>query len=207
MRNWKELLLVLCTGIALFLTVGALDPLEHKKAYCAANLKKLYIYADQYQSDHGALPPVTIPMKPLWKFWSTLLREYSKSSYDFICPADPRAAFMFEKIRSPLYHPQHFRGSCYGMNWFLTDKSAKRKKTTAKLENLSRPGATVFLGDSKGPYMLPPRFWIYEKAFRHDDETANFIYADGHVKLQKQTDFGKFEKGKFITDFTKWHWN
>ena len=207
MRNWKELALVLGTGLTFLLTVGALDPLEHKKAYCARNLKQLYVYAEMYQNDHGALPPVTIPMKPLWKFWSTLLREYSKNRYDFICPADPRAAFMFEKIRSPLYHPQQFNSACYGMNWFLTDKSAKRKKTTAKLKNLSRPGETVFLGDSKGPYMLPPRFWTYEKAFRHENETANFIYADGHVKLQKQTDFGKFENGKFITDFTKWQWN
>jgi prepilin-type processing-associated H-X9-DG protein len=55
--------------------------------------------------------------------------------------------------------------------------------------------------------MLPPRFWTYEKAFRHQDEKANFIYADGHVKFQKQTDFGKFENGDFVTDFTKWHWN
>ena len=207
MRNWKELLCVAAACSLLLTLAGAAVTPENRRMVCAVNLKRLYTYARMYQDDHGTLPPVTIPMKPLWKFWSTLLKKYSNSRYDFICPADPRAAYLFEKVRSPLYFPEDFNASCYGMNWFLTDKSARRKKTTARLENLSRPGQTVFLGDSKGPYMLPPRFWTYEKAFRHENETANFLYADGHVELQKQTDFGKYENGKFITDFTKWHWN
>ena len=207
MNSWKELAAVLSAAALLILGAGAVSPLKNKRVYCQQNLKKLYIYTQQYQNDHGGLPPVRIPMKPLWKFWSTLLREYAKDQYDFICPADPRAAFLFEKVRSPLYHPVEFNAACYGMNWFLTDQSARKKKVAPKLENLSRPAETVFLGDSKGPYMLPPRFWTYEKAFRHQDEKANFMYADGHVKFQVQTDFGKFENGDFVTDFTKWHWN
>ena len=73
---------------------------------------------------------------------------------------------------------------------------------------LSRPKETVLFADSKGPYLMPERFWTYEKAMRHDNETrANFIYADGSVRLQPQTDFGVFkEDGTFVTDFTKWHW-
>ena len=207
MRNWKELLPVVTAALLLIAALGAVNPRKNPRIFCQQNLKKLYIYTQQYENDHGGLPPVRIPMKPLWKFWSNLLRPYSDNEFDFICPADPRAAFLFQKVRSPLYHPRAFNASCYGMNWFLTDRDARKKKKAPKLQNLSRPAETVFLGDSRGPYMLPPRFWTYEKAFRHTDETANFIYADGHVKLQKQIDFGRFENGKFITDFTKWHWN
>ena len=208
MNSWKELaLLLVSAGLLLSLWGAAASPRKEPRLFCEQNLKKLYQYTLQYENDHGGLPPVRIPMKPLWKFWSNLLKSYSKDSYDFVCPADPRAAFLFEKVRSPLYHPQEFNASCYGMNWFLTDKDARKHKKEPKLENLSRPGNTVFLGDSKGPYMLPPRFWTYEKAFRHEGEKANFIYADGHVKFEAQSDFGKFENGKFATDFTKWHWN
>lgn len=207
MRNWKELLLAATAALLLIAALGAVDPRKNPRLFCQQNLKKLFIYTLQYENDHGGLPPVRIPMKPLWKFWSNLLRPYSDNEFDFICPADLRAAYLFQKVRSPLYHPREFNVSCYGMNWFLTDRDARKKKKAPKLQNLSRPAETVFLGDSRGPYMLPPRFWTYEKAFRHTDDTANFIYADGHVKLQKQSDFGRFENGKFITDFTKWHWN
>ena len=207
MRNWHELLIVVLSTSLLVILIGATNKAKSKELVCQNNLKKLYQYTLQYQNDHGGLPPVRIPMKPLWKFWSNLLKEYSNDEFDFICPSDPRAAYLFEKVRSPLFYPTEFNVSCYGMNWFLEDKGAKKKKTTPKLENLSNPGNTVFLGDSKGPYMLPERFWTYEKDFRHLNEKANFIYADGQVKLQEQKDFGKFENGKFITDFSKWHWN
>ena len=207
MRNRLELFLVLAVALLLTGMTGAVRTAAGKNAFCAGNLKKLNAYAWQYQNDHGVLPPVSVPTKPLWKFWSHYLRRYSSDKFDFICPADPRAAFMFEKKRSPLYSPREFRSACYGMNYFLTAGAARKKKKTARLDNLSRPAYTVFLGDSKGPYMLPPRFWTYEKAFRHGEEQAFFLYADGHVKLQKQTDFGRFEGEKFITDFTKWHWN
>ena len=208
MKDWKELLLLLCVlpGV-LFAVSTALNAAGGGNVRCAGNLRILYGYAGQYQRDHGVLPPVTIPMKPLWQFWSTLLRKYSQDRYEFICPADPRAAFMFEKRRSPLYSPREFRGACYGMNYFLNARAAGKMKKQVRLDALSRPAGTVFLGDSKGPYMLPPRFWTYEKAFRHQDARANFLYADGHVKMQKQTDFGRFEGERFITDFTKWHWN
>ena len=150
MNSWKELAAVLSAAALLILGAGAVSPLKNKRVYCQQNLKKLYIYTQQYQNDHGGLPPVRIPMKPLWKFWSTLLREYAKDQYDFICPADPRAAFLFEKVRSPLYHPVEFNAACYGMNWFLTDQSARKKRSPPNWKTFPAPLKPFFWGTPRG---------------------------------------------------------
>ena len=207
MISYKEALLVIFALSVLVGGVGFVGNAAAKRHFCENNLRKLYSYAEQYQADHGALPPVNIPMKPLWKFWFHLLKPYSASQLDFACPEDQRAAYLFETRQSPLFSPKNQDALSYGMNYFLTAHFADKKKVAPFLKNLSAPGKVVFLGDSKGPYMLPDRFWTYEKAFRHEEDQANFLYADGHIAYQKQTDFGRFEGERFITDFTKWHWN
>lgn len=208
MRNRRELLC--CLGIAatlLLLGASAWRTAAEKQAFCAGNLQKLYRLTLAYEADHGELPPVIMPQKPRWKFWSNCLRPYTDDKRAFACPADPRQEYLFED-ENPLFQPTAQSAISYGMNYFLTSGEAQRAVgKPAKLENLSRPGATVFLADSKGPYLLPPRFWEHERDFRHD-KAANFLFADGRVRLLKQQDFGRTgPDGKFETEMRFWRWN
>ncbi len=207
MRHYQELLWVLFMAAVLFFTLAAGSLNRTRQTQCADNLRQLHQMILAYEEDHGGIPPVTIPMKPLWKFWSHCLKPYSKDPLVFVCPADARNAYMFEK-HSPLFSHNVQKAASYGMNWFLADNAARKKGAPApKLQFLSKPAQTVLFADSKGPYLMPERYWEFEKDFRHGDNQANFAFADGHIELLRQQDFGTFQDdGKFVTDFTKWHW-
>ena len=207
MKSVKELFLL--TGTALLLVImftAAVRDDNAKRVFCQNNLKKIYSYTLMYQNDHGALPPVQVIAKPLWKFWPNYINKYCKDLRDLACPSDPRNESLFARKKTPLL-PEKRTSCSYGMNYFLTEHYAKKKNKKPLLANLSKPVKTVVFGDSKGPYMLPPRFWTYEVAMRHDNDTGFFCFADGHVSRMKQSNFGrKDEKGNFKTDFSRWHW-
>lgn len=207
MKNCKELFLtVVVAGLVLVLTSAAIKDDTARRTFCQGNLKKLYNYTQMYQNDHGVLPPVSVPTKPLWRFWPQYIEVYSNNIRDFACAVDPRNETLFARKRSPLL-PEKRIACSYGMNYFLIEHYAQKLKRKALLSNLSKPEKTILHGDSKGPYMLPERFWTYEQAMRHEDETGFFSFGDGHVERMKQSDFGKFDdKGKFRSDFTRWHW-
>lgn len=207
MKNIRELVLILLSAGILMLVMGSAGE-SAKRTRCMGSLKKLYGMTLSYENDHGGLPPVTIPAKPLWKFWSHCLRPYSTDKLDFCCPADKRNEYMF-KPESPLFCPVVQSAASYGMNYFLTARSAGRAGAPEpRLRFLKNPAGVVLFGDSRGPYMLPPRFWQHEKDFRHENERANFVFADGHVEFLRQNDFGTTAPdGSFVTDFSKWHWN
>ena len=103
MKNIRELVLILLSAGILMLVMGSAGE-SAKRTRCMGNLKKLYGMTLSYENDHGGLPPVTIPAKPLWKFWSHCLRPYSTDKLDFCCPADKRNEYMF-KPESPLFCP------------------------------------------------------------------------------------------------------
>jgi prepilin-type processing-associated H-X9-DG protein len=114
---------------------------------------------------------------------------------------------MYEEDGSPLFSYKTQKSASYGMNWFLNEKEAKRANAAqARLACLSKPEQIVLFADSKGPYLLPERFWQHEMDLRHQEQ-ANFAFADGHVELLKQEHFGSYDdKGQFRSDFSKWHW-
>lgn len=207
MKNCKELFgMVVVAGMLVILMTAAIRDDAAKRTFCQNNLKKLYRYTLMYQNDHGALPPVSVPTKPLWRFWPQYIEVYSDNIRDFACAVDPRNETLFARKRTPLL-PEKRIACSYGMNYFLTAHSAKKFKRAALLSNLSNPGKTILHGDCKGPYMLPERIWTYEHAMRHENETAFFSFGDGHVARMKKSDFGKTGKdGKFRTDFSRWHW-
>ena len=209
MRNYRELLIVLALlAVVAVMAIPVVSEANHDAhaAVCQRHLTALYQATLQYQEETGVLPYVELKTKPLWKWWSELIRPYIDSSLSMSCPADPRAADFFRKVQSPLYIPPS--PLSFGMNWWLREGCAKKCGAKTRLDGLSRPQEVVLFADSKGPYLMPERFWTYEKAMRHDNETrANFIYADGAVRLQPQSDFGQEKDGKFVTDFSKWHWN
>ena len=124
MKNIRELVLILLSAGILMLVMGSAGE-SAKRTRCMGNLKKLYGMTLSYENDHGGLPPVTIPAKPLWKFWSHCLRPYSTDKLDFCCPADKRNEYMF-KPESPLFCPVVQSAASYGMNYFLTARSAGR---------------------------------------------------------------------------------
>ena len=207
MRNIKELIPVIpiCAILVVLMTAAIRDD-NAKRVFCQNNLKKIYRFTLMYEKDHGGLPPVSVPTKPLWKFWPHYIGKYSTELRDFACPSDPRNEPLFARKRTPLL-PEKRIACSYGMNYFLTEHFAKKRGVKPFLANLSKPSRTILHGDSKGPYMLPERFWTYEQAMRHDNETGFFSFGDGHVARMKQSDFGKKNaKGVFQSDFSKWHW-
>ena len=208
MKNFRELLIVCGTSaILLLLTIAAADTASAKSAICQNNLKSLYAIFQQYQNDHGVLPPVIVQQKPRWQFWSNYISPYVTDEKIQACPEDPRNASMFESRRSPLLPAPKRAADSYGMNYFLTAHFAGQKGKTANLNNLSNTAKTILLGDCKGPYMLPERYWKEERAMRHADETANYVFADGHIEQLGQFDLGAIGRdGIFRTDFSHWHW-
>lgn len=208
MKNFRELVIVCAASAALLImTIAATDTATAKSAVCQNNLRTLFGVIQQYQTDHGVLPPVIVQQKPRWQFWGNYIAPYITDEKIQACPEDPRNASMFDRNRSPLLPAPRRAADSYGMNYFLTAHYARRKGKTANLANLSKPADTILLGDCKGPYMLPERYWQEERAMRHAEETANYVFADGHIAQLGQFDLGAIgQDGVFRTDLSHWHW-
>ena len=90
-----ELLLVIAVFSILSLllcTAGEAAKKDAKLAICAANMKELVNKIHLYDAEHGQLPPVWVPAKPLWYFWSKHLDPSPLRNKLFCCPADIRSA-------------------------------------------------------------------------------------------------------------------
>lgn len=189
---------------ALF-TAGAVTEQRQQDLVCRDNLRRLYTMTGMYCADHHSMPPVSIPQKPRWKFWNHCLEPYAETRTVFCCPADPRDRYVFESS-TPLYQPKSYTLS-YGMNWFADAKYIAREgKSPPVLRHIGRPHGTVLYGDCKLPYFLLDR-WDSDKAFRHRDDTANFVFADGHVECLGEGSFGTRDgNGKFLPSPQYWIW-
>ena len=79
MRNIKELIPVIpiCAILVVLMTAAIRDD-NAKRVFCQNNLKKIYRFTLMYEKDHGGLPPVSVPTKPLWKFWPNYINKYCK---------------------------------------------------------------------------------------------------------------------------------
>ena len=143
MKSIKELVLLSSTAavLVIMLTAAVRDD-NAKRVFCQNNLKKIYRYTLMYQSDHGALPPVQVIAKPLWKFWPNYINDYCKDLRDLACPSDPRNELLFARKKTPLL-PEKRAACSYGMNYFLTEHYAKKKNKKPLLSNLSRPKVLI----------------------------------------------------------------
>ena len=208
MRSWRELVAVIGAVAILVLTLGmtSLRSESARRTLCQANLREIYRAEQQYEEEHGSIPPLYIEQLPSWIFWHSFVAPLVNDVRVFACPSDPRSAYLFEENTSPLFSGTVALTSCYGMNRFLLAAGAQKAHApAARLKYLQQPSHTVVFMDSLRPFVTPDLLWGDKRNFRHDQK-ANYIFADGAVKHLDQGFFGTFEGDKFLTDFSRWHW-
>lgn len=166
----------------------SLSPREQtRKASCQNNFKQLAVAFLQYSQDYnGTFPPAAIGgVRPAlvassWTLnppvgWVDALYSYTKSSTVNVCPSSTVPAW--NGPNSP--RATHM--------WFNGKLSSYRKA------NLSRPAATILIGEGSDGYEVAdgtynktalPAHWIGDYSmpcYRHFGG-ANYSFADGHTK-------------------------
>jgi prepilin-type processing-associated H-X9-DG protein len=125
---------------------------------------------------------------PLW--------PYMKNAQFTGCPSATNTTPEWWGLTHYAYNTFYVGG--YG-DWFSSaaDSSPNKGRMTwgpASLASLSRPAETLLFSDAawvgdalpvtRYPYMCPPSAWTAAAQARHN-ETANAVFADGHVKALK----------------------
>lgn len=203
--NFTLLELVLCMVVFFILSLlvcsaGEVAKQDAKLTICASNLRKLYTMLQQYDTDHGQLPPVWVQAKPLWYFWSKHIDPSPMRNPIFSCPADPRTAHMYHDV-DPLraeirMAPDH----SYGMNINFHTYNPKSLKTLKR--EFAHPEKLILLGDGIGPMLISKnKFGIP----RHNN-FYHYITVSGSQRLLKAEDLGTVKKG-ILTNPKKEDWN
>ena len=176
MQGYKELLLIsfILSGLFLLFSAG-INRKVAERIQCADHLRSIYKLNVLYQNDHGILPPVWVPTKPQWKFWTNYLRKYIDSDTIFCCPADPQGKLFLDN-RDPLFSFKRCKRSSYGMNERLPHNFGKKGMTLAELEY---PCSFIFFGDGICGVLRIPTM---PGKLRHFQK-VQYVFGDGHTAL------------------------
>lgn len=162
-----------------------------RRTSCASNLKQIGIGIAQYTQDFDEkLPPIYWNPDAASSCYSNLVLPYIKSEQIFNCPSTKLKWVPAVASRANCnvgYGMAYSGGSAtprlgWASNW----------TTAIHLSSVNRPSEIIHLGDSPGLNGI----WrvrlggggSQEAAYSPDDrhlETANFLFADGHVKALK----------------------
>ncbi len=193
--TWIEVLIVVVIiavlAAMLFPTLMTLiqRPPYHRAA-CSSNLKQIGIafmqYAEEYDEQlpptqfKNAQPVGTITSKDYQPYgWTDAAVTYSKSTQLFQCPVEPQTDAGSDPTKSG-----------YTDYWFNSNLS------NSKLQRIANPSRTLMLGDGNdGTELTNARYSLnaLPQAWRESTEspaqrhrgTANYTFADGHVKALK----------------------
>ena len=199
-----ELVFCMVTFFILTLLVcsaGEVAKQDAKLTICASNLRKLYTMLQQYDTDHGQLPPVWVQAKPLWYFWSKHIDPSPMRNPVFSCPADPRTAHMYQDVDPLRAEIRMASTHSYGMNINFHTYNPKSPKTLKR--EFAHPEKLILLGDGIGPLLMisKNRFGIP----RHNN-FYHYISVSGSQRLLKAEDLGTVKKS-ILTDHKKEDWN
>jgi len=187
--TWIEVLIIF---IVLAILAAILFPMLRRpppphNARCSSNLKQIGFAFMQYAQEYderfpptkfkNAQPVGTITSKGYQPYgWADAAVIYSKSTQLFQCPVEPQTDAGSDPTKSG-----------YTDYWFNSNLS------TTKLQHIANPSRTLMLGDGNDGTELTdaryslnalPQAWRNTEgspARRHFD-TANYAFADGHVK-------------------------
>ena len=188
--TWIELLISAIITLTLFLYLGALFNKARRsftQNYCPSSLKQIGVGFLQYAQDNDErFPPVSVSdVKPVGMNdtksykpfgWADAANSYIRDTNVFQCPNEELTTAISDQTQSG-----------YTDYWFNSNLS------NVKLNVLASPAQTILSGDGNdGTDMtnaryslnaLPPAWLDTEgsPARRHLD-TANYLFADGHVK-------------------------
>ena len=198
-----ELLLVVAVFSILSLllcTAGEAAKKDAKLAICAANMKELVKMIHLYDAEHGQLPPVWVPAKPLWYFWSKHLDPSPLRNKLFCCPSDIRSAHMYEETDPLSEEIRMSHDHSYGMNATLHTYNPAKPPTFRK--KLARPERTIVLGDGIGPILQPrDKFGVPRHGNRY-----HYVTVSGAQRLLTGSELGTIKNG-ILTNPKKEDWS
>ena len=152
-----------------------------RRASCSSNQKQLGLAIMQYTQDYDEKYPPMYSNPPV-SYWSMKIQPYTKSAQVFDCPSTGR-------------HSTADTGGLlfdYGYNTIIHELDGI---LGTAMSAIAKPAETVTLSDSGGAPRSNPRglsIGAYDTAdqwtaYRHL-ETANVLFADGHVKAMRPGD-------------------
>ena len=164
----------------------------NRRASCLTNLKQIMLGVKQYVQDYDGKYPLVVsgPRNSSGKAgdysafgWADAIYPYVKSTQIFQCPSEETAPTTVDALQ-PQYTDYWFNARASGVSekqvWepaqilLLGDGNDGTDLTNARYHLMSIPAK--WRGDVKSPL------------YRHT-ETANFAFADGHVKSLKGSEW------------------
>ena len=154
-----------------------------RRSSCSSNLKQIGLGVMQYTQDYDEKYP---PRDNAVTAWSMMVQPYVKSTQLFVCPSNPRNAES-GNWNFPAGHPARVIKVSYGVNPRVMNNEAK---SIAAVNETSRK---VMVGESnEGWTDFGAQWWNNPgdwsgRTFAGHLGTANYLFADGHVKSLRAT--------------------
>lgn len=167
-----------------------------RKSSCQSNMKQLGLGFQQYIQDYdGRYPGVNTDTSQygFQPYWDLQILPYTKSMNLLQCPSDSESP----RVSSPQLGPNLYRS--YGATIYGASESI-----------VTRPSETVLLNEDISQGTAWDAFWTNgafvtclgsDTRWRHN-ETANFLYADGHVKALHGVNGGPYPQMSGYTNYT-----
>ncbi len=161
-----------------------------RRSSCQSNLKQIGLGMLQYAQDYDENLP---PQYSAGAIFSQVIQPYVKSSQLMVCPSNPRNNDTVRAARPAQGYPEIKRsyavaGSGFRPNIGVCDFSGFQQKGV-HLASLEFPASTLAFVESASPYpefdLLNPNANPAWDLFSGHLSTANFAFADGHVKAMK----------------------
>lgn len=196
-----EMLVTLgCIAVLAGLVLGAAGKVQAtmKTTKCASNLRQIGLAATQWSSDNdGKIVPVYNPDEGYglsYKHWTGQLAPYLGKTLA------PTSSSFSSALEMPVYscplRPQRF-GYSYNYQYLSWIYPAALINQWVRYAQVTDAPQTVMLVDSYRPgdttawkpYVRPPSSSSTDSIpeFRHNGNTANVLWVDGHVTAEKST--------------------
>lgn len=155
-----------------------------RRASCQSNMKQIGLGLMQYSQDYDESYPLRIYNRgnpPVQPIWSQVIQPYVKSSELFTCPSNGNARSNFSQTAQGPY-PAIRRSYAYNARFGNDDLNP-----TAGLADVQAPASKIIVSEiylqNWNDYGSP--WWngcCWDQGFAGHLSTANYLFADGHVK-------------------------
>ena len=162
-----------------------------RRSSCQSNLKQIGLGVIQYVQDYDEkLPASRFNYSP--PVLHSLLQPYLKSFQIFTCPSNTQNKNLFDgsDTVSNSYLWNGGSGDDDVSNWggtrpFVIQDQFSTNHQVRSLASLQSVSQTIFLCDISSQRQDPEIYGLGDAVFTNHLGTANFLFADGHVKSLK----------------------
>lgn len=164
-----------------------------KKVLCLSNERQLGLALQAYLFEHSdRLPPSSCHLNNPDQYWLHILADYTETQLLFRCPSDRSKKFV-DWDRPLDEQESDLRWSSFSLNSLLDPDCPYNKGQYNKTSSIKRPMYCVYISESPENWTsadhLHPETWKCIQQVksqiawdRHKNETANYIFADGHAE-------------------------